>query len=344
MCSLGPRMVFPSAEPVNSVRFTVCDETGRTLESDRVQVVKDNLLILLLDLFLLPKNDIALPLNRRLFELGVLENVGENVDRLGHVLVERLGVVDGLLAGSVGVEVGAEVFDLELELGLRSRLGSLERKVLFRVRPSSLPFTLRLTSRKWAVPLALGASALEPASIQRPTVEVDAPGMVSVETLRPFERVDVLVTGSAATVTGCTAARFLASDCVFFQHCSSATNNIACIWGRGRGRGRLTGLRTLGTGGRAMARERMRDAGMAGGGRRGGDNWGDKIGDKGRRIDAHGECRGNTANPAFPRVWHPPSSSTYPHSTTHACIHHVRHIRTAILGLGQPPVLRRPAI
>lgn len=238
MCSLGPRMVFPSAEPVNSVRFTVCDETGRTLESDRVQVVKDNLLILLLNLFLLPKNDIALPLNRRLFELGVLENVGENVDRLGHVLVERLGVVDGLLAGGVGVQVGAEVFDLELELGLRSRLGSLERKVLFRVRPSSLPFTLRLTSRKWAVPLALGASALEPASIQRPTVEVDAPGMVSVETLRPFERVDVLVTGSAATVTGCTAARFLASDCVFFQHYSSATNNIACIWGRGRGRGR----------------------------------------------------------------------------------------------------------
>lgn len=118
MCSLGPRMVFPSAEPVNNVSVTACDETGRTLESDRVQVVKDNLLILLLDLFLLPKNDIALPLNRRLFELGVLENVGENIDRLGHVLVERLGVVDCLLARGVGVQVGAEVFDLELELCL----------------------------------------------------------------------------------------------------------------------------------------------------------------------------------------------------------------------------------
>lgn len=48
-------------------------------------------------------------------------------------------------------------------------------------------------------------------------MEVDAPGMVSVETLRPFESVEVLVTGSAATVTGCTAARFLASDCFFFK-------------------------------------------------------------------------------------------------------------------------------
>lgn len=67
------------------------------------------------------------------------------------------------------------------------------------------------------MPLALGASALDPASIQSPTVEVDAPGIVSVEILSPFERVDVLVTGSAlVVVTGCTAARFLASDCCFF--------------------------------------------------------------------------------------------------------------------------------
>lgn len=103
-----------------------------------MQVVKDNLFILLLDLFLLPENDIALPLDRRLFKLGVLENVGEDVDGLGDVLVERLGVVDGLLAGGVGVEVGAEVFDFQLELGLRPGLGALEGEVLFlRVSPRS---------------------------------------------------------------------------------------------------------------------------------------------------------------------------------------------------------------
>lgn len=84
------------------------------------------------------------------------------------------------------------------------------------------------------MPLAPGASALEPASIQRPTVEVEAPGMVSVETLRPLERVDVLVTGSAATVTGCTAARFLASDWIFSGY-SSATNGRGGIWGGGEG-------------------------------------------------------------------------------------------------------------
>lgn len=85
--------------------------------------------------------------------------------------------------------------------------------------------------------------------------------MVSVETLRPFERVDVLVTGSAATVTGCTAARFLASDCGFFHDQRPITLRV---FGGGGGGG-LTGLRTRGTGGRAMARERMREAGMAAG-------------------------------------------------------------------------------
>jgi len=40
-------------------------------------------------------------------------------------------------------------------------------------------------------------SPLDPASIHNPTVEVEAPGIVSVETLNPFDRTEVLVTGSA---------------------------------------------------------------------------------------------------------------------------------------------------
>lgn len=66
--------------------------------------------------------------------------------------------------------------------------------------PSSDPDTFALpslTSRKCAVPLAPGASALLPASIQSPTVLVDIPGIVSVDTDSPFERTEVLVTGSA---------------------------------------------------------------------------------------------------------------------------------------------------
>jgi hypothetical protein len=56
------------------------------------------------------------------------------------------------------------------------------------------------------VPEAFWASAREPASIQRPTVEVEAPGMVSETTERPFERVEVLVMGSAV-LTGVARAR-----------------------------------------------------------------------------------------------------------------------------------------
>lgn len=64
----------------------------------RVEVVEDDLLKLLLNLLGLTENDVALALDGRLLELGVLENVLENVDALGNVLVEGLGEVDGVLA------------------------------------------------------------------------------------------------------------------------------------------------------------------------------------------------------------------------------------------------------
>lgn len=108
-------------------------------------------------------------------------------------------------------------------------------------------------------------------------MEVDAPGMVSVETLRPFESVEVLVTGSAATVTGCTAARFLASDCFFFQDYSSATNSIACIWG---GTDRLENPGHGGAGDGAGE--------DAGGGHAGGDTGGTGGGDGGTTGDKIG--------------------------------------------------------
>lgn len=101
------------------------------LVCDGVQVIENNLVQLLLNLLRLAQNDIAFPLNRRLLELRVLENVLQDVDALGNVLVEGLGEVDGVLAlGSlladevrsvkgwtnrgIGVEVGTHVLDLEL--------------------------------------------------------------------------------------------------------------------------------------------------------------------------------------------------------------------------------------
>ena len=71
---------------------------GLTLECDRVKVVKDDLLELLVDLLLLAEDDITLALDGLGLELGVLEDIGEDVDGGGDVVVEGLGVVDGVLA------------------------------------------------------------------------------------------------------------------------------------------------------------------------------------------------------------------------------------------------------
>lgn len=68
------------------------------LESGSVQVVEDDLLDLLLDLLGLTEDDIALAFDGRLLELGVLENIGQDVDTLRDVGVEGLGEVDGVLA------------------------------------------------------------------------------------------------------------------------------------------------------------------------------------------------------------------------------------------------------
>lgn len=68
------------------------------LVGGRVQVVEDNLLKLLLNLLGLAQDHIALPFNGGLLELRVLENILQNVDTLGDVLVQGLGKVDGVLA------------------------------------------------------------------------------------------------------------------------------------------------------------------------------------------------------------------------------------------------------
>lgn len=79
-----------------------------------MQMVKNDLLHLLIHLLLLPQYNIPLPLNSRILQLRVLQNIRNNINRLRHVLAEALGVVHRLLAGRVRVEVGAEVLDLEL--------------------------------------------------------------------------------------------------------------------------------------------------------------------------------------------------------------------------------------
>jgi hypothetical protein len=71
---------------------------GLVLESSSVEVIENNLLDLLLNLLGLSEDNVALTLDGGLLELGVLENIGENVDALRNIRVESLGEVDGVLA------------------------------------------------------------------------------------------------------------------------------------------------------------------------------------------------------------------------------------------------------
>ena len=69
---------------------------GLALVSGGVQVVEDDLLELLVNLLLLAQDHITLTLNSTGLELRVLKDIGEDVDGLGDIVVEGLGVVDGV--------------------------------------------------------------------------------------------------------------------------------------------------------------------------------------------------------------------------------------------------------
>jgi hypothetical protein len=71
---------------------------GLALESGGVKVVENNLLELLVHLFLLAENNITLALDGGGLELGVLEDIRENIDGGGDIVVESLGIVDGVFA------------------------------------------------------------------------------------------------------------------------------------------------------------------------------------------------------------------------------------------------------
>lgn len=71
---------------------------GLALECGGVQVVEDNLLKLLVDLLLFTKDNVSLPLDGLGIELRVLQDIREDVDGGGYVVVEGLGVVDGVFA------------------------------------------------------------------------------------------------------------------------------------------------------------------------------------------------------------------------------------------------------
>jgi hypothetical protein len=80
-----------------------------------MKLVKRDLFVLLVNLLLLTQNDIALAFDGAALNLGILEDVGDDVDDLRDVLAETLGVVDCLLARGIRIEVCAKILHLYLE-------------------------------------------------------------------------------------------------------------------------------------------------------------------------------------------------------------------------------------
>ena len=74
---------------------------GLALVGGGVKVIEDNLFELLVNLLLFAKNDVALALDGGVLELGVLKDIGEDVNSGGDIIVEGLGVVDCVLALNV---------------------------------------------------------------------------------------------------------------------------------------------------------------------------------------------------------------------------------------------------
>jgi len=69
-----------------------------SLESGGVEVVEDNFLELLVNLLGLSEDNVTLALNGGLLELGVLEDVGKDVDGCWNIGIECLCVIYSVLA------------------------------------------------------------------------------------------------------------------------------------------------------------------------------------------------------------------------------------------------------
>ena len=110
-------------------------------------------------------------------ESRVLQDVGDDVDGERHVLLQHLGVVGGVLARGVGVELAADRLDLLGDGAGDAPLGALERHVLEEVRDA-------VDARR-----SRGACRRRPRRRARP---VSTAAIGSVTTRRPLARVVTL--------------------------------------------------------------------------------------------------------------------------------------------------------
>lgn len=103
-----------------------CLAKGSTLVGSGVQVIEDHLLQVALNFLHLTQDHWALAGDLGLTQFWVLDDISQNLDSLGHILRQTLGVEDGLLPGGVGVQVSTQVLDLQLQIGLGALGSALE--------------------------------------------------------------------------------------------------------------------------------------------------------------------------------------------------------------------------
>mmetsp|Transcript_29054 Transcript_29054/g.53396 ORF Transcript_29054/g.53396 Transcript_29054/m.53396 type:complete len:452 (-) Transcript_29054:12-1367(-) len=117
------------------------------LESSSMEVVKDLLVGLLVNLLHFPEDDAALTVDGLLIKLGVQKNVGEDIDSVRDILAHNLGIVAGLLTASVSIELTTHVLNLDLKVTNSALLGTLEEKVLKEVSGTIVSIILKPASR-----------------------------------------------------------------------------------------------------------------------------------------------------------------------------------------------------
>ena len=76
------------------------------------------------------QNHIPLTTNPVLVKLRVLQNVSQNIQSVGHILVQDLGIIRSLFPGRVRIQMTTHVLDLLLQLPRRPFLRSLEDHML----------------------------------------------------------------------------------------------------------------------------------------------------------------------------------------------------------------------
>lgn len=78
-------------------------------------MIEYNLLKLLVDLLLLSKNNITFPLNGSVLELGVLQDIRDDVDCNRNVFSKAFRIVNSLFPRRIRVEVGSKVLNFNFK-------------------------------------------------------------------------------------------------------------------------------------------------------------------------------------------------------------------------------------